>query len=258
MSISIECPGCSKKFRVKDELAGKPIKCPECGRKFRVAGLVHVESRPTSNSPPNADTTESETTTGDGTSDLVLTLGLASVVLLVTLGLSIYCLNNDAVEFGRILLLLASLSGVVVACVVRVFLARSYAFGTHAKEVDLFFGLVKLVLWNPNEGVVILRNKDIFDWDDNPHDGGGARLIFPLLGDELAMRVDLTVHRTEFIDKNVRTLDGLLLTIRGNCRWGISNIRKYYLSMSGETHQLNDRGFHDIGTSRNRSRAWEQ
>lgn len=30
MAISLECTGCSKKLKVKDEAAGKRIKCPEC------------------------------------------------------------------------------------------------------------------------------------------------------------------------------------------------------------------------------------
>lgn len=32
MAISILCPGCQKKLKVKDELAGKRVKCPGCGQ----------------------------------------------------------------------------------------------------------------------------------------------------------------------------------------------------------------------------------
>ena len=35
MAIGFACPKCSKKFRVKSELAGKPVKCP-CGAGFKV------------------------------------------------------------------------------------------------------------------------------------------------------------------------------------------------------------------------------
>src|SRR4051794_12887314 len=31
MSISIQCGGCQKKLKTKDELAGKRVKCPGCG-----------------------------------------------------------------------------------------------------------------------------------------------------------------------------------------------------------------------------------
>src|SRR3989442_1071057 len=157
MTISIRCPGCSKKLQVNEELAGRQIKCRKCGRRFRVAGLAHAGSLPTSSSPADGGTTtESDTTTGGGISGLVLTVSLAGVFLMVTLGLSIFCLYNDGVVFGLILLFVASLSAIVVGCVVRLLLARSHAFGTHAKGVDLFFGLVKLILWNPNEGVLFL------------------------------------------------------------------------------------------------------
>ncbi len=31
MSISVQCPGCEKNLRIKDDLAGKRVKCPGCG-----------------------------------------------------------------------------------------------------------------------------------------------------------------------------------------------------------------------------------
>ncbi len=31
MSISVQCPGCEKKLKAKDELVGKRVKCPGCG-----------------------------------------------------------------------------------------------------------------------------------------------------------------------------------------------------------------------------------
>lgn len=249
MAISIQCPFCSKRFIVNDALSGKRVKCNKCGKVFRANGVMHVGSPQTSTSSPSGHARNVGKTTDGGTSVLVQTLIFACVLLLGSFSVSIICLIHGGIVPGLMLLLLAGLSGVVLACVVRLFLARSHAFGTHTKEMDIFFGLVKLVLWNPSEGVVFLRNKYISHVHDNPHGGGGVRFIIPMLGDEVAMRADLTVHRTEFEDKNVRTLDGLLLTIRGNVRWGIRNLEKYYLYMSKETHNLNDRGLHDIGTS---------
>jgi hypothetical protein len=32
MSISVECPGCKRQLKAKDELAGKRVKCPGCGQ----------------------------------------------------------------------------------------------------------------------------------------------------------------------------------------------------------------------------------
>lgn len=36
MSIDFACPSCAKKFRVKDELAGKSAKCSKCNSRFKV------------------------------------------------------------------------------------------------------------------------------------------------------------------------------------------------------------------------------
>jgi len=55
------------------------------------------------------------------------------------------------------------------------------------KEVSLWRGYATLISWNPTEGVVILKNKQIHFVDDNPHDGGGIRVIYPLLGEELVL-----------------------------------------------------------------------
>ena len=32
MALSVQCPGCDKNLKAKDELAGKRIKCPGCGQ----------------------------------------------------------------------------------------------------------------------------------------------------------------------------------------------------------------------------------
>lgn len=37
MAISIQCPGCKKKLKAKDELAGKRVKCPGCGQSIAIS-----------------------------------------------------------------------------------------------------------------------------------------------------------------------------------------------------------------------------
>lgn len=44
MSISVQCPGCGKKFKGEDRLAGKRVKCPSCGQSILVAGGPPVPS----------------------------------------------------------------------------------------------------------------------------------------------------------------------------------------------------------------------
>ena len=52
----------------------------------------------------------------------------------------------------------------------------------------------------PTEGVLILKNKNIDFVDDNPDDGGGIRIIYPLLGEEVALRIPLEIQTLPFAD----------------------------------------------------------
>lgn len=40
MAIAFACPGCTKPFRVPDEMAGRPTKCPSCGTSLLVPGMA--------------------------------------------------------------------------------------------------------------------------------------------------------------------------------------------------------------------------
>src|SRR4051794_37382534 len=51
MSIGVRCPGCAKKVKAKDELAGKRVKCPSCGQAV-VLPSVHTSSQLEATSPP--------------------------------------------------------------------------------------------------------------------------------------------------------------------------------------------------------------
>jgi len=52
MSLSVECPGCGREYRVKDELAGKKIRCKECNTAMMVPSpeqdddLAELASKP--------------------------------------------------------------------------------------------------------------------------------------------------------------------------------------------------------------------
>lgn len=56
MSISVQCPGCEKKLRTKDELAGKRLKCPGCGHVIVVPSAqpasVPLPKNPAQGKPP--------------------------------------------------------------------------------------------------------------------------------------------------------------------------------------------------------------
>src|SRR5262249_20400797 len=62
----------------------------------------------------------------------------------------------------------------------QVLLAKGSAIRRHKNEVNLLWGLVKLVLWEANEGLIFLKNKRISDLVYGLETGGGTRFIFPL------------------------------------------------------------------------------
>jgi hypothetical protein len=49
MSIRVQCPGCEKKLKAKDELAGKRVKCPGRGQVLEVprASAASLRTRQT-------------------------------------------------------------------------------------------------------------------------------------------------------------------------------------------------------------------
>ena len=70
MAITFSCPTCSKKFKVKVELAGKPVKCP-CGAGFKVPQSRVPPAKPLSD-PATADTVDFGISSGDtGFADLL-------------------------------------------------------------------------------------------------------------------------------------------------------------------------------------------
>ena len=131
------------------------------------------------------------------------------------------------------------------SCVVHVLMAKVRILRQKGKvEIDLFFGLAKLVAWNPIEGVVIMRNKSFRLVDDNPDDGGGMTVIYPALGDELAIRVPLELQVLEFKDQEVLTKEFIPLKIRGTIRWRIENLELFYLRVGDRIDGLTDRREH--------------
>ena len=112
------------------------------------------------------------------------------------------------------------------------------------KEVPILWGLGRLVAWDPVEGVLFLRNKQLSFVDDSLQDcQGGLRCIYPVLGDELALRVPLETQTLEFADNEVLTQEYLSVTIRGSMRWQITDLRAFYLNVSRElrsTGELSD------------------
>jgi regulator of protease activity HflC (stomatin/prohibitin superfamily) len=105
----------------------------------------------------------------------------------------------------------------------------------HLKSVPMLWGLVRLVAWDPVEGVLFLRNKSLGFCDDDLNDGhGGIRFMYPVLGEELALRVPLEVQTLRFADEKVLTREYLSVTVRGSMKWRIVDMKKFYLLVSRE------------------------
>ncbi|HYE21852.1 MAG TPA: SPFH domain-containing protein, partial [Tepidisphaeraceae bacterium] len=111
------------------------------------------------------------------------------------------------------------------------------------KDVPLLWGMVRLIAWDPVEGVLVLRNKSVAFSDDDLHDGqGGVRFLYPVMGEELALRIPLEVQTLRFADENVLTQEYLSLTIRGTMKWRLVDVRKFYLLVSRELRSTTDAG----------------
>lgn len=68
MPITLGCPSCGKRFRARDESAGKRVKCPFCGAVVAVptADEAAFAAAPTSIMPPTPPPTGSERATSSG------------------------------------------------------------------------------------------------------------------------------------------------------------------------------------------------
>ena len=140
---------------------------------------------------------------------------------------------------GLALVAFACLTFVLLACVARVLLAKGQVLAR--KELHLFFGLAKFIAWDPTEAVLILKNKLVSYVDDNLYDGGGVKLIYPVLGDELVCRAPLEIQTISFQDHDVLTREYLPLIVHGTMKWRITNIQRFYLLVSKEIQNVTDK-----------------
>jgi regulator of protease activity HflC (stomatin/prohibitin superfamily) len=128
--------------------------------------------------------------------------------------------------------------------VIDILLAKGRVLDKH--EVPLLFGFLKLVAWDPTEGVLFLKNKAVSFVDDNLYDGGGIKLIYPVMGEELVLRAPLETQSLDFADEKVITREYLALTVRGTMKWRITDLERFYLLVSRELHFASDRGTHGV------------
>lgn len=218
---------CGTPLRAHDNQAGKRVICPNCRQTVMVP--FDWGPQPYTDGPPPKDI-----------SPLIHVI-LTSTGSIIVLGILF------AILFQNSLWLLFSLLGALIggACLVRVFTVQAQAVRSGKGEVDIFFGLVKLILWQPNEGIILLKNKSITYVDENPMDGGGIKFLYPILGEEVALRVPLTIRPVVFTD-DVLTRDYIELSARMSLWWQLRDLEKYYLLVSREVHSATDKGGHGV------------
>lgn len=125
---------------------------------------------------------------------------------------------------------LALLVGIPIMILLRVNLSTYFAIRNDLKEVEMFAGMIKLILWEPNEGLIVLKNKQVSEVINE--EGGGRKYIYPIFGEELWARVSLAQHMLTWEDKNVLTGESLQLRIKAAIWWQIEDVNKYVFKIS--------------------------
>lgn len=235
MAIISACPSCGGRIRVADAYSGRKVKCPRCAGVFVAAGAPDDD-------PPTTRQPDSEESGQDPSEALPFWVwGVCALVPLALLIVALWFLFHSVIVVFIILFLLTLTTASIPAfCFVQYSLARSRAIRDHVGEVSLFGGLAKLVLWEANEGLVFLKNKRISRLIYGPRDGGGTSVILPIFGDELKVRVPLTLKLTQFEDAKVVTRESTQLFLRVAIWWRVANLEKYYYSVDKEVHVVHD------------------
>jgi regulator of protease activity HflC (stomatin/prohibitin superfamily) len=170
------------------------------------------------------------------------------LLFLVFLGL---LFSKPEPPMGLVMLALISLVVSVVsgALALQLFVAKHKAITAKDRPVPLFFGLAHLMTWEQNEGVIFLRDKRISETIYGPKSGGGLRIVYSVLGEELRARVPLTIQLTWFRDERVLTRESIQMKVKAAIWWQVSELEKYFYRIDQEVHSLRDRDVPGEGVS---------
>ena len=240
-TIEFSC-ACGKQFRAREDQGGRSYTCPSCGDSIRVptttvhAATVFVASDSSKSIAGRSlamwRSRRAPQNFGEMLLYLLGTWALIGIICLIASFFSIYA------KIVALLFFLVA-TGAAVDQLWKLLRARQRVLVD--KDVSLLWGFVRLIAWDPIEGVLILQNKNVGFSDDNLQDGrGGVRFMYPILGEELALRVPLEVQTLRFRDENVMTREYLSVTISGTMKWRIVNIQKFYLLVSRELRSTTD------------------
>ena len=250
MAIEIACK-CGSRYSVKEENAGRQFDCKKCGARLSVpklhqqnsAVIPPIQARLPAVQPPNTILQHRGAGQVQGNNHPPHSITNFLVVVFSIWAFS--CVTSMLVYrfysgfLGWLIFLGITLP--LTWAAIQVVIAKRHVL-SDGKEFDLLFGLAKLVSWDPTEGVLFLKNKTVGFVDDSLEDGGGIRLLYPILGEEIACRVPLEIQTLSVQDDQVLTREYLPLQVNGTIKWRIVDLRRFYLLMSREIHVAGDRG----------------
>lgn len=142
-------------------------------------------------------------------------------------------------EFIPILILVFVLLVAVAPLVIwgQVRFSKYVAIRDRKKEVTLLGGMIKLILWEPNEGLVLLRNKAISEVIYNSP--GGTKFIYPIRGEELRARIPLALHLLTWEDEKILTRESIQVRMKVALWWRVLDLKAYVFSIDRNVHVEN-------------------
>jgi regulator of protease activity HflC (stomatin/prohibitin superfamily) len=266
----IACPSCGQRLRVPTPpLQSIPFKPPPVASKPTVLGEHLPDHRggqplvPADSSKPAVARSDS---LPDAQRDKPLSLslfrdpvqlsfvvaGVIALFLLVNLLLLVLCLWINTTRgwiWGLLLIAATTTLAVFLAAIFRtLLLAKSKAIS--GEPVTLLFGLGKLIVWEQNQGLILLKDKRIRQIVYGPQMGGGLLVIYPFLGEECKARVPLTLRLSHFMDHNILTRESVRLFVKVALWWKVVDLEKYYYVISHEIHVVTNEGYEGYEVNR--------
>jgi regulator of protease activity HflC (stomatin/prohibitin superfamily) len=225
MPTAMQCAACSAWSSVPNKVIarGAAVACPKCGGTLWPGPVERPPAVAEAAPPP---IWRNPTTLGLALACLTGIWGSAGL-----LGLLIAVARRSASP-GLIVFCLGALACAAVAGYLAVQLLAAKHRALAGKPTRILFGLAQLILWEKNEGLILLRDKRVTEVIDGPKGGGGLRVIYPVLGEELRARVPLSLQLTWFRDERVLTRESVLLTVKVAVWWKVVNIEDYFYKVS--------------------------
>ncbi len=150
--------------------------------------------------------------------------------------------NGSSYEGGKTVgvtqfLLLIGFLGLVVVAVfwLGYWGPRSRAFKSGDRNVPVWFGSGKLVLWNPGEPFVFQENKRLKDVGDPE---GGMRTIFPIRGQECVGPIALRTGLLDWEDNLVLTREAQPLGIKVAVWWKVNDPKTYAFRIASDAPEF--------------------